>query len=174
MRESQVVIDVHDLTADERGQILYNHLKLGRQPKGFRTRVKPHLEPVAAHPRFIPETARRLADPLFTDGLTIHRYNLEQFVEKQERFLQEVLQGLDSDSKAALALIYMRNDERWKVPLNFRNQKAARWSEWAVVLAVASRRLSLCMAVSSSTRILATILSGDSSIRPSGMLLPGC
>jgi hypothetical protein len=110
MRESQVVIDVHDLTTDEKRQILYNHLKLGRQSRAFRTRVKLHLEHVAAHARFIPETARRLADPLFTDGLSIDRYSLEEFVEKQERFLQEVLQGLDSDSKAALGLIYMRND----------------------------------------------------------------
>jgi hypothetical protein len=110
MRESQVVIDVHDLTADEKRQILYNHLKLGRQPKAFLTKVKPHLEHVAAHSRFVPETARRIADPLFTDGLRIDRYNLEWFVEKQERFLQEVLNGLDSESKAALALIYMRND----------------------------------------------------------------
>jgi hypothetical protein len=110
MRESQVVIDVHDLTADEKRQILYNHLKLGRQSKAFRTKVKPHLDHVAAHPRFIPETARRLADPLFTSGLSIDTYILEEFVEKQKRFLQEVLQGLDSDSKAALALIYMRND----------------------------------------------------------------
>jgi len=31
-------------------------------------------------------------------------------VEKQEHFLQEVLQGLDEHSKAALALIYMRDD----------------------------------------------------------------
>lgn len=110
MRESQVVIDVRDLTTDEKRQILYNHLKLGRQPKAFRTRIKSFLEDVAAHPRFIPETARRLADPLFTDGLSIDRYSLGQFVEKQERFLQEVLEGLDTDSRAALALIYMRND----------------------------------------------------------------
>jgi hypothetical protein len=110
LRESQVVIDVHDLTGDEKRRILYNHLKLGRQPSAFRTKVKPHLESVAAHDRFIPETARRLADPLFTDGLYIDEYHLGQFVEKRERFLQEVLQGLDCHSKAALALIYMRND----------------------------------------------------------------
>ena len=110
LKESQVVIDVHDLTGDEKRQILYNHVKLGRQPNGFRTQVKPYLESVAAHDRFIPETARRLADPLFTDGLRIDRYHLGQFAEKRERFLQEVLQGLDNHSKAALALIYMRND----------------------------------------------------------------
>lgn len=110
MRESQVVINVHDLTADEKRQILYNHLKLGMQPKAFRTRVKPHLEHVATHPRFIPETARRLADPIFTDGLNIDTYSLGEFVEKQEQFLQEVLQGLDNDSRAVLSLIYMRND----------------------------------------------------------------
>jgi energy-coupling factor transporter ATP-binding protein EcfA2 len=110
LRESQVVIDVHDLTPDEKRQILYNHLKLGRQPQEFRTEIKPLLEDVAAHPRFIPETARRLGDPVFTGGLFIASYFVGQFVEKQEQLLQEVLQGLDSDSQAALALIYMRND----------------------------------------------------------------
>jgi hypothetical protein len=109
LRESQVVIDVRDLSIDERRQILYNHLKLGKQPRAFRTQIKPHLEGVAAHPRFIPETARRLADPLFTKGLFLHPFTLGQFVEKREQLLLEVLDGLDADSKAALALIYMRN-----------------------------------------------------------------
>lgn len=110
LKESQVVIDVHDLSIDEKRQILYNHLKLGRQPLEFRTKVKPNLESVASHAHFIPEIARRLADPLFTEDLHLDAYHLELFVEKKERFLQEVLKGLDANSKAALALIYMRND----------------------------------------------------------------
>jgi hypothetical protein len=110
LKESQVVIDVHDLSAHERRQILYNHLKLGKQPRSFRTEIKPYLEAVAGHPRFIPEMARRLADPIFTKDLFIDPYYLGQFVEKREQLLQEVLHGLDGDSKAALALIYMRND----------------------------------------------------------------
>lgn len=109
LQESQVVINVHDLTGDEKRQILYNHLKLGRQPAIFRSEIKPHLEYVASHHRFIPETARRLSEPVFTNELHVNRYDLERFIDKQERFLQEVLEGLDSDSKAALALIYMRN-----------------------------------------------------------------
>jgi len=109
LRESQVVIDVHDLTREERRQILYNHLKLGRQPKEFRTEIKPLLEGVAEHPRFVPETARRLSDPVFTEGLRLDPYWIGRFVEKQEQLLQEVLQGLDDDSRAALGLIYMRN-----------------------------------------------------------------
>ncbi len=110
LKESQVVIDVHDLSADEKRQMLYNHLKLGSQPRSFRSEIKPYLESVASHPRFIPETARRLVDPLFTKDLFIGPYRLGQFVEKREQLLQEVLEGLDGDSKAALALIYMRND----------------------------------------------------------------
>ena len=78
LRESQVVIDVKDLTAEERAQILYNHIKLGRQPRAFRIEIKPHLGFIAAHRRFIPETARRLGDPLFTGGLDLDRYDLGQ------------------------------------------------------------------------------------------------
>lgn len=110
LKEAKVVIDVHHLTSREKQQILYNHLKLGKQLLDFRSEIKPHLEMVAGHSRFIPETARRLSDPVFTKDLFIDPYYLGQFVEKREEFLQEVLTGLDRDSKAALALIYMRND----------------------------------------------------------------
>lgn len=119
LKESQVVIDVQNLSAEEKHQILYNHLKLGRQPRSFRTEIKPYLEDVASHPRFIPETARRLGDPLFTKDLFIGSYHIGQFVEKREQLLQEVLQGLDVDSKAALALIYIRNG-RLESPIQLR------------------------------------------------------
>lgn len=108
--ESQVVIDVHELSDLEKQQILYNHLKLGKQPVTFRSDIEPHLEYMAAHPRFIPETARRIADPLFTKNLYVGEYHLGQFVEKREQLLLEVIQGLDTNSKAALGLIYMRQD----------------------------------------------------------------
>ncbi|RFP28719.1 hypothetical protein [Duganella sp. BJB476] len=110
LSESQVVIDVHDLSAFEREQILYNHLKLGKQPSSFRAKIKDHLEYVAAHARFIPETARRVADPLFTKELYLSEYHLGQFVEKREQLLLEVIQSLDASSKAALGLVYMRKD----------------------------------------------------------------
>src|SRR5882672_2434263 len=76
LNESQVVIDVHDLSIQEKQQILYNHLKLGNQPSAFRAEIKPHLPSVAAHPRFIPEIARRLADPTFTKRLYLTEYSL--------------------------------------------------------------------------------------------------
>ncbi|MGW8304704.1 MAG: nSTAND3 domain-containing NTPase [Achromobacter pulmonis] len=108
--ESHVVIDVHDLSDLEKQQILYNHLKLGKQTNEFRATIQPHLEYVAAHPRFIPETARRIADPFFTKDLYLSKYHLGEFVEKREQLLFEVIQSLDRDSKAALGLIYMRKD----------------------------------------------------------------
>jgi hypothetical protein len=109
MRESQVVIDVRDITAEERRQILYNHIKLGTQPRTFRSAIKPHLDHVASHPRFAPETARRLGNPIFTRSLDISRTSVTDFVERQEQLLQEVIEGLDNHSQAALALIFMRN-----------------------------------------------------------------
>jgi energy-coupling factor transporter ATP-binding protein EcfA2 len=108
--ESQVVIDVHNLSIQEKQQILYNHMKLGSQFPAFKRDIKPHLPSVAEHPRFIPEIARRLADPNFTKQLQLTEYHLGLFVEKREQLLQEVLDGLDKDSLAALALIYMKKD----------------------------------------------------------------
>ena len=110
LSESQVVIDVHDLSDVEKQQILYNHLKLGKQTAEFRSSIRPHLEYMAAHPRFIPETARRIADPLFTNDLYLSNYHLGEFVEKREQLLLEVIHGLDASSRAALGLIYMRKD----------------------------------------------------------------
>ena len=109
LNESQVVIDVHELSTEEREQILYNHIKLGTQPKSFRKRIKPYLASIASHPNFIPETARRLGNPLFTEDLIISEEEVRQFVEGREQLLQEIVLSLDTDSKAALALIYMRN-----------------------------------------------------------------
>ena len=43
VNESQVVINVQDLSLDEREQILYNHIRLGRQPREFRAAIKPFL-----------------------------------------------------------------------------------------------------------------------------------
>jgi len=109
--ESQVVIDVHELKTTEKEQILYNHIRLGRQPKSFISELKPFLGNIVNHPRFIPETARRLADPAFTKNLHLWPYALMDFVDKQESFLEDVLKGLDRHSKGALALIYMNNGQ---------------------------------------------------------------
>ncbi len=110
-RQSQVIVNVQALTARERREILYNHLRMGTQPQCFLAVVKKHLEKVADHPRFIPEIARRLAAPFFTKSVTIYEKELLDFVEKRESVLVEILQGLDADSSAALALIYMRNGQ---------------------------------------------------------------
>ena len=108
MKESQVVIDVEKLQRGEREQILYNHIRLGSQPKSFRRRVKPFLTEVASHPGFIPEIARRLGDPLFTKNLVLTSSGLTEFVENPVEFLRDVITNLDTASRAALTLIFMR------------------------------------------------------------------
>ena len=109
LNESQVVIDVHDLSGEEKEQILYNHIKLGNQARCFRTKIKRHLQRIASHPRFIPEIARRLGNSFFTKDLVVNASSISDFVQRREQLLLEILQGLDTDSRAALALIYMRN-----------------------------------------------------------------
>lgn len=109
LNESHVVIEVQGLTTKEREQIVYNHIRLGNQTPEYRRRLKPHLKDVAAHPRFIPEIARRLGDPHYTARLHVSSHGLADFVERRSELLEEILGGMDRDCRAALALIYMRN-----------------------------------------------------------------
>lgn len=109
IEESQVVIDVKELTPREKSEILYNHMKLGNQPQRVRTSLKEFLPAVAAHSRFAPETARRLGSIEFTKALKIDQKNIDEFVAKQERWLVETMQGMDDESQAALALLYMKH-----------------------------------------------------------------
>lgn len=108
MKESQVVIHVEDLTREEREQILYNHIRLGRQPKPYKTRLKPFLTVVAHNKKFSPEIARRLGDPFFTKGLQVSKNGLVNFVERPLDLLREVIRTVDSGCLAALALVFMR------------------------------------------------------------------
>jgi hypothetical protein len=106
--DSQVVISVNDIRQSDRDQILYNHIKFGRQTKQTKRRLKPFLRAVSSHLDFSPEAARRLGDPFFTQGLSISKEGLGLFVSNQLRLLQETIRGLDVDCRAALALVFMR------------------------------------------------------------------
>ncbi len=108
VNESQVVIDVQQLSIEEKEQIIYNHIKLGTQPAEFRGAIKYYLPTVAKSSRFLPEIARRLGDPLFTQGLRIDSPSIRRFVDEPLKFLIEVVTNLDRASRTALALIFIR------------------------------------------------------------------
>ncbi|MCQ3805470.1 MAG: hypothetical protein KTV45_15495 [Acidimicrobiia bacterium] len=104
---AQVIVDVADLEARERRQILYNHLKHGEQPKAFIQALVPYLDEASDHPGFAPELARRIADPAFTTHLKPPTAaNVTAFFEKPQQFLADTLAGLDNQSFSALGLIF--------------------------------------------------------------------
>lgn len=105
--QSKVVIKVEHLSLMEKQQIVYNHIRLGNQPLPFRRSVKPYLSVVAQHPRFSPETARRLGNVEFTRGLTLSLTNINEFTENPMGMLQEVIRTLDRGPRAAIALVFI-------------------------------------------------------------------
>jgi len=107
-KESQVVVDVHDLSEEERAQMLYNHIRRV-QPQKMRQRLKPFLVKISTNKAFLPETARRLGDPLFTSKLVLSEDRLTHLVENPIEFLTEVLGQLDDASRAAIALIFLNS-----------------------------------------------------------------
>ncbi len=104
---SQVIIDVQGLSDLERAQILYNHIRRGDQPAGWRKRLKPFLPAIATNRLFLPETARRLGSSFFTTGLDLSAGEIQQFVEEPLPFLEDVLRTLGEADRAAIALIFL-------------------------------------------------------------------
>ena len=108
IKESQVVINVENLTKDEREQILYNHIKLGNQDISYKTKIKPFLPDVVLHNKFSPEIARRLGNQFFTGGLTVSKSGLKDFIENPLDMLCEIINTMDDTNRSALALIFIR------------------------------------------------------------------
>lgn len=111
--EATVVIEVESFTREEREQILYNHLRLGSQDAETLAAMRPEdLEAVAADASFLPELARRLGDPLFTQNLYVRsRESLLDFFRRPIPFLLEVLPNLDHASRAALGLVHLHANQ---------------------------------------------------------------
>lgn len=108
-KDSQIVVNVQALSENERAQMLYNHVRRV-QPKAMRQKLKPFLPAVAANKSFLPETARRLGDPLFTSQLKLSAGRLQELVEQPVEFLTEVLEQLDAPSLGAIALIFLNSE----------------------------------------------------------------
>ena len=105
----RVVIRVEKLSLAEKEQILYNHIKLGTQPKSVKAKIKEHLAEIARHPKFLPETARRIGDPFFTSSISFSRESLLDMAENMRGFLYDTLKHLGTENIAAVALVFMRN-----------------------------------------------------------------
>ena len=104
---AKVTIQVEELTMLERQLILYNHLKFGSQPKEFLTLLIPYLDDASRVRRFLPEIARRLGSPKFTQALEVSRRGVVGFFERPADVLLEIVENLGKAEKSAIALIFI-------------------------------------------------------------------
>ncbi|MEU2004837.1 hypothetical protein ACH47B_31710 [Rhodococcus sp. NPDC019627] len=112
LREQQVVIDITKLSASEKEQMLYNHLKAGDQPAAVLDGWRQHLRAVAAVARFQPEVARRLSLQDFVPAAGLRgESQLVAYFEHPNEFLVDVLDGLEPAQRAALAAVYLSGGE---------------------------------------------------------------
>lgn len=105
--DGSAVVDVGQLTFEEKAQILYNHINFGEQSQSWRSSVKPHLAAVAAVDEFLPGIAERLGDPNFTKGLAPRENSLVRFMEEPTEHLIDTVSALDEQLQAALYLVYV-------------------------------------------------------------------
>jgi hypothetical protein len=107
---SQVRIYVEDLTKVEKRQILYHHVRMGNQPTQFKAAIHPHLEALTDIKSFLPEAARRVGNSFFTKAIPIPptAASLKDFFERPLEILVEIIEQLDRDSTALLAVMFAR------------------------------------------------------------------
>jgi hypothetical protein len=105
--DNSAVVDVGQLTHDEKRQILYNHIAFGNQTQAWKTSVKPHLDAVAIVDDFLPGIAERLGDPAFTKNIAPTVEALTRFMTEPKTHLIDTLNALDEPLRAALLLVYV-------------------------------------------------------------------
>jgi len=118
-RHDKAIVNVGDTTKPQREQILYNHMKGGDQPSEWKSQVKPYLSALADLSEFLPELARRLADPLYTQRLVLKRDALVAFFKEPKEHLMQVIRELSVAHQAALVLVFLH---RSRLPVGRREQ----------------------------------------------------
>jgi len=116
LTKGQVIINVHELTVEEKARIVYNHLKLGDQSNEFRSAVKGMLPDIAKRDDFLPESARRLGNRFFTGDLILTPAHVEDFFARPKDFLEQTIENLAAECRAAIALIFL-NGGRLRSPV---------------------------------------------------------
>jgi hypothetical protein len=105
--DRSAIVDVGELTREEKAQILYNHINYGGQTQSWKSSVKQHLAAVAAVSEFLPGIAERLGDPNFTKSLAPREDTLVRFMREPREHLVDTLNALDELLLSALILVYV-------------------------------------------------------------------
>lgn len=107
LETKKAVVNVGNLAPEERQQILYNHLKEGKQSKQWKQRIKPHLLGLSDNLNLLPEIARRLGDPMFSKGICQLPDDLIRFVHEPQEYLKKTIFELTQPQQAAMTLVFL-------------------------------------------------------------------
>ncbi|CAH1906264.1 conserved hypothetical protein [Candidatus Nitrotoga sp. HW29] len=107
LETKNAVVNVGNLAPEERQQILYNHLKEGKQSKQWKQCIKPHLSDLSDNLKLLPEIARRLGEPMFTKGIKQLPDDLIRFVHKPQEYLKNTIFELALPQQAAMTLVFL-------------------------------------------------------------------
>jgi CRP-like cAMP-binding protein/energy-coupling factor transporter ATP-binding protein EcfA2 len=107
LEKGKAVVNVGNLTHSERVQILYNHLKAGNQPLGWKAKIKDHLKQLPESYSLLPEIARRLGDKDYTGNISKLPDDLLRFIAHPQEFLIQTFKELSAEQQAALTLVFL-------------------------------------------------------------------
>ncbi|MFH0303464.1 restriction endonuclease, partial [Bradyrhizobium sp. 31Argb] len=110
-RDGRAVVDVGDLTVEERRQILYNHVKSGSQPSHWKQYVRQELDALAHELLLTPEIARQIGDRNYTSKIAPTKDGLQRFVRHNKAHLLQTIRELSKPHRAALTLVFIHGGQ---------------------------------------------------------------
>ena len=107
LASGKATVQVGELLASEREQILYNHIKAGQQSHDWKRQVKPHLAGISEDLNLLPEIARRLGDPTYTSAIKKLPDDLVSFITHPQEFLKDTINELAAPQLAAMTIVFL-------------------------------------------------------------------
>jgi len=107
----EVLVEVGDLTAQQKGEMLYNHAKLAGLPKKSKKLIKDHFRAIIDHPNFTPERIRQLCQDVFRADKADSWVEILTFMSNPSERWRKAFDGLSESEQALLTALLDFDDD---------------------------------------------------------------
>jgi hypothetical protein len=107
----EVLVEVGDLTIQQRAEMVYNHAKLGHLSGGSRLLIRHHFRSIILHPDFTPERVRQLCDEVLAADKPSSWEDIATFLQNPSQRWRKAYRSLSPSEQAILMAMLDAEEE---------------------------------------------------------------